>query len=153
MTIPDTVSWNPEALDEIVSNDGGRPVLFTNARIVTMDPLIGTMTGADLLFVGPLLVGVGPGTITAAGDDNVIVVDCTSMTIVPAVVDTVALAGERGHRSEYVATLPPGQHHRLPGGARRTRRRRAERGSHPDDAAGAGPRPCRGRPARPVGRH
>ncbi|MGW2259077.1 Atu4866 domain-containing protein [Streptomyces sp. NPDC001780] len=108
MTITDTVSWNPKALDEIVSNGEGRPVLFINARIVTMDPLIGTMTGADLLFAGSLLVGVGPGIITAAGDDNAIVVDCTGTTIVPAVVDTVALAGGRGQRSEYVATLTPG---------------------------------------------
>ncbi|MGW1752766.1 Atu4866 domain-containing protein [Streptomyces mirabilis] len=104
----DTVSWNPKALDEILSNDEGRPVLFTNARILTMDPLIGTMTGADLLFVGSLVVGVGPAIVTAAQDDNAIVVDCTGMTIAPAVVDTVALAGGRGHRSEYVATLTPG---------------------------------------------
>src|SRR5690242_1677184 len=104
----DTVSWNPEALDEILANDEGRPVLFTNARILTMDPLIGTMTGADLLFVGSLVVGVGPAIVTAAGDDNAIVVDCTGMTIAPAVVDTVALAGGRGHRSECVATLTPG---------------------------------------------
>ncbi|MFD9001558.1 Atu4866 domain-containing protein [Streptomyces sp. NPDC059582] len=100
--------WNPEALGEILSNDAGRPVLFTNARILTMDPLIGTMTAADILFVGSLIVGVGPGIITAAGDDNAIVVDCTGMTVVPAVVDTVALVGGRGRRSEYVATLTPG---------------------------------------------
>ncbi|WP_254399645.1 hypothetical protein [Streptomyces sp. AC602_WCS936] len=31
-------------------------------------------------------------------------VDCTGLTIAPAVVDTVALADGRGHRSEYVAT-------------------------------------------------
>lgn len=103
-----TVSWNPEALDAIVSNDGGRPVLFTNARIMTMDPLIGTMTGADILFVGPLIVGVGPAIVTAAQDDNAIVVDCTGTTVVPAVVDTVALAGGRGRRSDHVATLTPG---------------------------------------------
>jgi hypothetical protein len=111
MTITDTdttVSWNPEALGEILSNDEGRPVLFTNARILTMDPLIGAMVGADIVFVGPLIVGVGPGIVTAAGDDNAIVVDGTGMTIVPAVVDTVALAGGRGSRSEYVATLTPG---------------------------------------------
>ncbi|GGJ48413.1 Atu4866 domain-containing protein [Streptomyces brasiliensis] len=107
-TDTDTVSWNPKALDEIVSNDDSRPVLFTNARIVTMDPLIGTMLGADILFVGSLIVGVGPGIVTAAQDDNAIVVDCTGMTIVPAVVDTVALAGGRGRRSECVATLTPG---------------------------------------------
>ncbi|MFE2034959.1 Atu4866 domain-containing protein [Streptomyces scopuliridis] len=108
MSITDTMSWNPEALDEVLSNDEGRPVLFTNARILTMDPLIGTMTGADLLFVGSLVVGVGPAIVTAAGDDNAIVVDCTGLTIAPAVVDAVALAGGRGHRSEYVATLTPG---------------------------------------------
>jgi imidazolonepropionase-like amidohydrolase len=107
-TDTDTVTWNPEALDEILSNDEGRPVLFTNARFLTMDPLIGTMTGADLLFVGSLVVGIGPGIVTAAGDDNAIVVDCTGMTIAPAVVDTAALTGGRGHRSEYVATLTPG---------------------------------------------
>ncbi|MFE5110594.1 hypothetical protein [Streptomyces sp. NPDC056663] len=108
ITHTNTVDWNPKALDEILSNDAGRPVLFTNARILTMDPLIGTMTGADILFVGSLIVGVGPGIITAAEDDNAIVVDCTRMTIVPAVVDTVALVGGRGRRSEYVATLTPG---------------------------------------------
>ncbi|EHR62294.1 Atu4866 domain-containing protein [Saccharomonospora cyanea] len=104
----DTVGWNRKALDEIVANDGGRPVLFTNARIVTMDPLIGTVTGADILFVGSLIVGVGPAIVTAAVDDNAIVVDCAGTTVVPAVVDTVALVGGRGRRSEYVATLTPG---------------------------------------------
>ncbi|MEQ8145183.1 Atu4866 domain-containing protein [Streptomyces sp. OP7] len=108
MNITDTVSWNRTALDEIVANDGGRPVLFTNARIVTADPLIGTMTGADILLVGDLIVGVGPGIVTAAEDDGAVVVDCTGTTVVPAVVDSVALAGGRGHRSEYVATLTPG---------------------------------------------
>lgn len=108
VTHTDTVSWNSEAFDEIVSNDTGRPVLFTNARVLTMDPLIGTMPGADVLLVGALVVGIGPGIVTAAQDDNAIVVDCTGMTVVPAVVDTVALVGGRGHRSEYVATLTPG---------------------------------------------
>ncbi|MFE2065266.1 Atu4866 domain-containing protein [Streptomyces sp. NPDC059467] len=108
ITTADTVSWNPEALDAILSNDEGRPVLFTNDRILTMDPLIGAMVGADILFVGPLIVGVGPGIVTAAGDDNAIVVDATGTTVVPAVMDAIALAGGRGHRSEYVATLAPG---------------------------------------------
>lgn len=105
---PDTVTWNSKAFDEIAVNDAGRPVLFTNARVLTMDPLIGTLRGADVLLVGALLVGVGPGIITAAGDDNAIVVDCTGMTVVPAMVDTIALVGGRGQRAEYVGTLTPG---------------------------------------------
>jgi hypothetical protein len=108
VTAPDVPDWNPKALVEITEDDSGRPVLFTNARVLTMDPLIGTLTGADVLLVGSVIVGVGPGIITAAQDDNAIVVDCTGMTVVPAVVDGVALAGGRGNRSEYVATLTPG---------------------------------------------
>ncbi|MFI6406854.1 Atu4866 domain-containing protein [Streptomyces sp. NPDC050548] len=107
-THTDSVTWNGPSFDEIVTNGAGRPVLFTNARVLTLDPLIGTLTGADVLLVGALLVGVGPGIVTAAQDDNAIVVDCTGMTVVPAVVDTVALVGGRGQRSEYVATLTPG---------------------------------------------
>jgi len=103
-----TVSWNSKAFDEIVANDAGRPVLFTNARVLTMDPLIGIMHGADVLLVGAVIVGVGPGIVTAAQDDNAIVVDCAGMTVAPAVVDSVALVGGRGHRSEHVATLTPG---------------------------------------------
>ncbi|MFJ6658448.1 Atu4866 domain-containing protein [Streptomyces sp. NPDC091377] len=100
-------SSHDSALDAILADDG-RPVLFTRARILTMDPLIGTMSGADLLVLGAVVVGVGPGIVTAAGDDNAIVVDCAGLIIAPAVVDTVALAGGRAHRSEHVATLAPG---------------------------------------------
>ncbi|RPE27159.1 putative ligand-binding protein with streptavidin-like fold [Streptomyces sp. Ag109_O5-1] len=104
-TDTDTVSWNLEALDAMLSNDERRPVLFTNDRILTIDPLIGARVGADILFVGPLIVGVGPGIVTAAGDDNAIVVGATGTTVV---MDAIAPAGGRGHRSEYVATLAPG---------------------------------------------
>ncbi|MFF2173338.1 Atu4866 domain-containing protein [[Kitasatospora] papulosa] len=101
-------AWNSDALNEILTQGHERIVLFTHARIVTMDPMLGTMTGADLLFLGPLIVGVGPGLITAAEDDNAIVVDCTGLTIVPAVLDAAALAGGRSRRSDYIATLTPG---------------------------------------------
>ncbi len=100
--------WNARALEQIVGDDAGRPVLFTNARVVTLDPLIGTMEGADVLVVGAVVVGVGPGIVTAAQDDDAIVVDCTGTSILPAVVDVVALAGGRGQRSGHVATLVPG---------------------------------------------
>ncbi|MER5767353.1 Atu4866 domain-containing protein [Streptomyces sp. NPDC001985] len=103
----DTTTWNAGALDQILSNGEALPVLFAQARVLTTDPLIGTVTGADLLLVGRLLAGVGPG-ITAAADDNAIVVDCTGLTIAPAVVDAVALTAGRGRRSEYSATPAPG---------------------------------------------
>lgn len=98
-------------------------------------------------------MGVGPAIVTAAEDDNAIVVDCTGMTIVPAVVDTVALAGGRGHRSGHVATPAPGN--------------TTDFVVVPDELAAdvpsavatlmsrpePGPRTGRGRQAGPVGRH
>ncbi|URN10941.1 hypothetical protein LUW77_00055 [Streptomyces radiopugnans] len=150
-TDTDIAGWNSKALDEILSNDAGRPVLFTNARILTMDPLIGTMTGADILFVGSLIVAVGPSLFTAAEDDNAIVVDATGTTVVPAVVDTVALA-QRPRRTLGVRRdADPGQHQRPAGAARRARRRRTERPGHAHLPARAGPRADRGLRTRAVG--
>ncbi len=105
---PTTATWNAEALAEILDNPEGRPVLFTNATVRTLDAIIGDVTGADVLLGGSVVVGVGPGIITAAGDDAAIVVDSTGMTIVPAVVDLLALGGHRTARGAQVATLKPG---------------------------------------------
>lgn len=107
MSTTDTTTWNAPALAEIMSNDEGRPVLFTNARILSLDPLIGDLTG-DVLLGGPVIVGVGPGIVTAAADDNAIVVDATGTTVVPAVLDTPALVGARARRADNVATITPG---------------------------------------------
>jgi hypothetical protein len=75
-TIESAAGWNGPALTEIRHDEVGRPVLFTNARILSLDPLIGTIAG-DVLLGGSLIVGVGPGIVTAAGDDNAIGVDAT----------------------------------------------------------------------------
>lgn len=103
-----TTGWNVEPLTEILNNDAGKPVLFTNATVHTLDPVIGSMSGADVLLGGDLVVGVGPGIITAAGDDGAIVVDCAGMTIVPAAVDLRALHGHRVDGTTQLATLRPG---------------------------------------------
>ena len=107
MTATGTSTWNAPALEQIMSNAAGRPVLFTNARLVSLDPLIGTLTG-DVLLAGSTIVGVGPGIVTAADDDNAIVVDATGTTILPAVPDTLALVGARARRTDNVATITPG---------------------------------------------
>jgi hypothetical protein len=56
-----------------------RTRLFVNATVHTLDPVLGTPTGADVLTVGPSIAAVGPGL---RGDDA-IVVDCTGLAIVP----------------------------------------------------------------------
>ena len=83
-------------LDEAVLSAGhGRPLLFVNATSHTLDPVIGDLTGADLMVVGTEIVAVGPGLHTAAEDDNAIVIDCTGLALLPvfspSVIKTIAL--------------------------------------------------------------
>lgn len=85
-----------------------RPLMFVNATIHTLDPMIGDFTAADLLLGGDVIVAVGPGLHTAAEDDGAIVIDCAGLTIVPAVVDGVAVAGLRTGSADRVGTLTPG---------------------------------------------
>lgn len=102
-------SLDEAVLATIVANQQNRhrPLMFVNATIHTLDPLIGDLVGADILLGGPVIVGVGPGLHTAADDDGAIVVDCTGMTIVPAVIDAIGLADLRPRR-DRVGTLTPG---------------------------------------------
>ncbi|BCJ49893.1 hypothetical protein Asp14428_13680 [Actinoplanes sp. NBRC 14428] len=75
---------NTKTLDEaVLSAEKGRPLLFVNATVHTLDPVLGDLTGADLMVVGAEIVGVGPGLHTAAEDDNAVVVDCTGLALVP----------------------------------------------------------------------
>lgn len=84
-----------------------RPLLLTNATVHTLDPLIGSMPGADVLIGGGVVVGVGPGIITAAEDDGAVVIDATGTTILPARLDLAAglVAARRGRGA---GTLSPG---------------------------------------------
>ncbi len=103
-----TAGWNAAALAEIQGNTKGKPILFTNATVRSLDPAIGDVGGAAVLLGGPVVVGVGPGIVTAADDDGAIVVDCSGMTIMPAVIDLLALSGHRPSRNEQAGTLKPG---------------------------------------------
>ena len=105
-----TPTWNAEAY-RLIRTGGAqqaRPVLLAGARLLTLDPLTGDFPNGDVLYGGNAIFGVGPGLTTAAADDDMIVVDCAGMTIVPAVVDLAALRGLRGSRAERVATLSSG---------------------------------------------
>jgi len=93
-------------LDAVLTG-GHRPLLLTNATIHTLDPLIGTMLGADLLIGDGLVVGVGPGIVTAAEDDDAVVIDATGTVVVPMRFDaTTALGGARYGTGS--GTLAPG---------------------------------------------
>ncbi|MGW7343613.1 Atu4866 domain-containing protein [Streptomyces sp. NPDC054854] len=79
----------------------GRPLLLTGGTVITGNPLLGDWQEADVLLGGTVIVGVGPGLLTAAGDDNMIVIDCAGTLVLPAAGDfTAPHAG---------ATLTPGR--------------------------------------------
>ncbi|MFE3738295.1 Atu4866 domain-containing protein [Streptomyces sp. NPDC059134] len=79
----------------------GRPLLLTGGTVITGDPLLGDWQNADVLLGGAVIVGVGPGLLTAADDDNMIVVDCTGTLVLPAATDFTP--------SRTSATLTPGR--------------------------------------------
>ncbi|WUD70562.1 Atu4866 domain-containing protein [Streptomyces sp. NBC_00510] len=65
----------------------GRPLLLTGGTVITGNAMMGDWQDADVLIGGSLIVGVGPGLLTAAGDDNMIVIDCTGSLVLPAAAD------------------------------------------------------------------
>jgi hypothetical protein len=69
--------------DRAALDGASGPLLFVNATIHTLDPVIGDLRNADLLLGGDTIVGVGPGLHTAAGDDGATVIDCAGLSIVP----------------------------------------------------------------------
>lgn len=97
-------TFTPDGLAAVRAGTG-RPLLLTNATVHTLDPLIGTMHAADVLVGGPLVVGVGPGIVTAAEDDGAVVIDATGTTVLPARLDATAALGTAARGT---GTLAPG---------------------------------------------
>ncbi|MEU0037408.1 MULTISPECIES: Atu4866 domain-containing protein [unclassified Streptomyces] len=79
----------------------GRPLLLAGGAVITGNPLMGDWQKADVLIGGSLIVGVGPGLLTAAGDDNMIVIDCAGTLVLPAATDFADAANS--------GTLTPGK--------------------------------------------
>ncbi|GLF95363.1 Atu4866 domain-containing protein [Streptomyces yaizuensis] len=79
----------------------GRPLLLTGGSVITANPSMGDWQSADVLIHGSVIVGVGPGLLTAAEDDNMIVIDCAGAVVLPAAADFASPAP--------AATLSPGE--------------------------------------------
>ncbi len=103
-------AFTPELLKRIIDNqsDYTQPLLFVGARIHLFDSVVDEMKDADILLGEGFIVGTGPGIVTAAGDDNALVIDCTGMVIVPVVIDARAALSLNPDRSSDVGTLWPG---------------------------------------------
>ncbi|MFE9247305.1 Atu4866 domain-containing protein [Nocardiopsis sp. NPDC006938] len=97
---PATRPGRDEALLAQLGDPGGRPLLLTGGVVITNNPLMGDWLRADVLIGGEVIVGVGPGLLTAAGDDGMIVVDCSGTVVLPATLDLT--------RDHAGGTLTPG---------------------------------------------
>lgn len=75
----------------------GRPVLFTGATIVTMDPVVGTLDRGDLLVRGATVEAVGVDLAATAGAAGAVVVHAGGTILAPGFVDT--------HRHAWEAQL------------------------------------------------
>lgn len=74
-------------LAALLAEGPSRPVLLTGGCVLSFDPLMGDWAKADVLIGGSVIVGVGPGLLTAAGDDDMIVVQCDGCVVMPTRVD------------------------------------------------------------------
>ncbi len=70
--------------DEIQAVNGGRPIVFRNGTVLTMDSA-GVLEGADVLVVGETIAEVGPGL---AVPDGTVEVDASGGILMPGMVDT-----------------------------------------------------------------
>ncbi|MEU7860782.1 Atu4866 domain-containing protein [Nonomuraea sp. NPDC049141] len=89
----------PQQLD-VIDNDNARPLLLTGGTVISMNPMLGDWERADILIGGPTIVGVGPGLLTAAEDDGMIIIDCAGCLVLPSRADFTG--------TDTTGTLTPG---------------------------------------------
>lgn len=70
-----------------------QPILLIGGAVISRNPYMGDWETADVLLGGGRVVGVGPGLLTAASDDNMLVVDCSGCVILPSRADFSVAAG------------------------------------------------------------
>ncbi|GAA2077114.1 Atu4866 domain-containing protein [Actinomadura alba] len=64
-----------------------RPLLLAGGTVVSMSPLLGDWEKADVLIGGEAIVGIGPGLLSAAQDDGMIIIDCADCLVLPSRTD------------------------------------------------------------------
>ncbi len=60
-----------------------QPILLSGGVVISRNSYMGDWEQADVLLGGGHVVGVGPGLLTAASDDNMLVVDCSGCIVLP----------------------------------------------------------------------
>ena len=99
-------AFTPELLKRIIDNqsDYTQPLLFVGARIHLFDSVVD-----ERRMQTPSRRGLHrrnrPGIVTAAGDDNALVIDCTGMVIAPVQIDARAALSLNPDRSSDVGNF------------------------------------------------
>lgn len=128
-----TDTTSPAVLERLQrrSADPKRRILFTGATIVTMDPGLGVLHGADLLVEGEIIAAIG----SDLNRDGAVVVEASGTVLTPGFVDTHRHAWETQLRrimpdvddlGAYVMSTLMRLRHRLPA-RRHVRRHQAGR--------------------------
>src|SRR5262249_52781054 len=75
---------HPMNRDEITAVNGGRPVVFRNATVLTMDEP-GILESRDVLATGDTIAAIGP---SLSVPDGTVEIDATGGILMPGMVDT-----------------------------------------------------------------
>lgn len=91
-----TSGWgrDPDLLRTILDSSAGpnpKPLLLSGGGVMTGNADTGEWATADILIGGDTIVGIGPGLLSAAEDDGMIVIDCAGAVSAPARADFLAM--------------------------------------------------------------
>src|SRR5689334_14293069 len=76
---------SPQVHNEVTTMNSGRPILFRNATVLSMDPAIGVLEGGDVLVRAERIEQVGRDL---PAPDDAEVIDATGGIVLPGMIDT-----------------------------------------------------------------
>src|SRR5205814_3138858 len=101
---PDQVSGQPGDGPAAADLTPGRPVVFRNATVLTMDDAHHVLHGADVLITGDRIAAVGPGLQVPEGTAEI---DATGGVLMPGMIDThrhMWQTAMRGYGADWTLT-------------------------------------------------
>ena len=101
---PDQVSGQPGAGPAAADLTPGRPIVFRNATVLTMDDAHHVLDGGDVLITGDRITAVGPGLQVPEGTAEI---DATGGILMPGMIDThrhMWQTAMRGYGADWTLT-------------------------------------------------
>src|SRR5437773_1575878 len=101
---PDQVGGQPGAGPAAADLTPGRPIVFRNATVLTMDDAHRVLHGADVLITGDRITAVGPGLQVPEGTAAI---DATGGIVMPGMIDThrhMWQTAMRGYGADWTLT-------------------------------------------------